>query len=254
MLKLENCCAGYAQDVLHELNLSIRPGEVTTLVGQNGCGKTTLLRVLARGLAPRSGALSVDGQNAAKLSPCEYARAVAYLPQSRPVPQITVSALVSHGRFPYLPFPRKLSAHDREKVDHAIETMHLSHHRERKLSELSGGERQRVYLAMLLAQDSRYFLLDEPTTYLDLRYQFETLALLRSFARDGRGVLLVLHDLSSAMTYSDRIVVMQNGRICADAAPCELLQSPVISEVFGVTVQVLFDSDGSPHYAVSPQA
>ena len=207
---------------------------MVALCGANGSGKTTLLRTLTRSIKPTSGEIRIYDSDIHSLPPHFYARLVSYLPQTRPTPQITVSALVSHGRFPYLEFPRRLNREDRARVNDAIDLLGLSDLRYKLLTELSGGERQRVYLAMQLVQDSHFMLLDEPTAHLDMRHQFETLSLLRSFANNERGILLVLHDLAAAANYADRVIIMHEGRLVLNATPNVLPRSRIVADTLGV--------------------
>lgn len=251
MLMLHDAGSGYEQEILHNVTIELAPGELVSLIGENGCGKTTLLRTLAQLLPLSAGQLEVDGKSAKAFDAKGYARLVSYLPQARPTPQLSVSSLVAHGRFPHLNYPRRLQRCDREKIDFAIETLHLSDYRERNLEELSGGERQRVYLAMMLAQDAKYMLLDEPTTYLDIRHQFEILSYLRRFADEGHGILMTLHDIPSALNHSDRVVVMSGGKIIADDTPERIAGSDILQKVFGVRA-VTIQTEDKPQYIISP--
>ena len=235
MLDLRNLTAGYpGLTVLEGVSLTLRPGRVLALLGPNGCGKSTLLRTVSGLLAPLAGEILLDGRALEDWSPREAARKIAYLPQSRTVPNITARRLVLHGRFPYLSYPRRYGPSDHAAVDRALEAADAGDLADRFLPELSGGQRQKVYLAMALAQETETLLMDEPTTYLDIRHQLETLALTRRLADSGRAVVLALHALCLALTLADAAAGLGEGRLLALGGPEEIYQSGVLERVMGV--------------------
>lgn len=235
MIEFQSVSGGYpGRQVLREVSFSVEPGTLTALIGPNGCGKTTLLRTAARRLPASGGRILLEGRPIGEYGRKEFARTAAFLPQSRSVPGITVRALVSHGRFPYLGFSRRLREADRAAVRRAMEITATEEWAERDLRELSGGERQRVYLAMALAQDTGTILLDEPTAFLDLYRQFELLELLRRLSGEGKAILIVLHDLALALQYSDRLVLIENGRVAAAGLPEQIAAQGELDRVFRV--------------------
>ena len=235
MLELRNASLGYpGRRVLTDVSLALRPGRVLALLGPNGCGKSTLLRTLAGLLPPAGGAVLLDGEPLGNRSPREAARAIAYLPQSRGVPRITARRMVLHGRFPYLSYPRRYRREDYEAVDRALGLADALDLADRPLPELSGGQRQKVYLALALAQETAYLLMDEPTTYLDVRHQLEVLSLARRLADGGRAAALALHDLCLALTAADDVAVPGEGRLLALGSPEEIYRSGVLARVMGV--------------------
>lgn len=237
MFELQEVSVGYnGLPILRHVTFTVQPGQVTALVGTNGCGKTTLLKAIARQLPLLSGQITLQGCPIAAYDRKEFARLAAFMPQVRNIPEITVQGLVSHGRFPYLGLSRQMTGKDREAVQKAMELTGVSCWAGRDLRELSGGERQRVYLAMALAQGGTAILLDEPTTYLDVAAQFELLELLRNLAGQGKTVLLVLHDLAQALQYSDRVAVLSAGRLAAFDTPDNLFRQRVLDQIFGVTL------------------
>ncbi len=249
MMEVRNLTAGYgAGDVLKGVSLSVATGQVTVLVGPNGCGKSTLLRCCARLMTPTSGWVGLDGQDVSGWSNREFAKKVALLPQSRPVPEITVGALVLHGRFPYLGYPRRYSQGDRQAAREAMEQTGVLELAEQSVANLSGGQRQKVYLAMAIAQSTPVLLLDEPTTYLDVNHQLELAHLTRTLARGGREVVMVLHDLNLALGCADAIVVMEDGRIRGTGTPAQVYESGVLEEVFHVKAHPVTLEDGHTHY------
>lgn len=246
MINLESITAGYGGEaVLYQLTLSFEAGGITGILGPNGCGKSTLLKVIAGLLKPQSGQVLLEGMPLSAYPPKELAKRVAVLPQSREVPAIPVEALVAHGRFPYLGFPRKLTPEDQKLVEAAMERAGVLEHREKLLSALSGGERQKVYLAMVLAQDTPIVLMDEPTTYLDINHQFELLRLIRELASSGRTVLVVMHDLAQALEHCDRILLLEKGEAAAYGTAEQVVEA--IDRVFGVVSQRITDGEGRPH-------
>jgi iron complex transport system ATP-binding protein len=242
-------CAGYqGRDVLRDVSLSFTPGQVTALLGPNGCGKSTLLRTIL-GLHPRtSGQILVDGTPLEELSPRQVARRAAYLAQSRSVPNITALRLVLHGRFPYLSYPRHYRKEDLEAARRALCQASAEDLADSFLPELSGGQRQKVYLAMALAQDTESILMDEPTTYLDVAHQLEVMEISRRLAREGRAVVLVLHDLCLALRTADQVVVLAGGRVRRQGSPEELCAAGVLQEVFDVTVGQVETPAGRRYY------
>ena len=237
MFELQHVTVGYGgAPVLQDLSFAVRPGQVTALVGPNGCGKTTLLKAMARQLPLAGGQILLQGRPLAAYGRKELARTVAFMPQTRPVPGITVRALVGHGRFPYLGFSRQMTVADRAAVEQAMQQTDVARWAGRDVRELSGGERQRVYLAMALAQGGAAILLDEPAAYLDVSAQFELLERLRALAAQGHAVVLVLHDLAQALQYSDRVAVLARGGLAAFDAPQALFAAGVLDKVFGVTL------------------
>ena len=249
MMQLKNITAGYGKEpVLRDVSLTLPRGKVTVLVGPNGCGKSTLLRIAARLMEPEEGELRLGGQLAGNLSQKEFARWVALLPQNRAVPEITVGSLVLHGRFPYLGYPRRYSAKDREIAKQAMERIGIGHLENQLVSRLSGGQRQKVYLAMAMAQDTPFLLLDEPTTFLDIGYQLELTQLARELAQQGKGVVMVLHDLNLALTCADQVAVLEHGKLACVGTAEQVATGEVLSQVFQVKPHRVMLEDGQVQY------
>ena len=228
MLKLQHLTAGYGEKtILQDISLDFPPGTVTAILGPNGCGKSTLLKAAA-GLLPLSG-----GEI---LAPEPRVRHIAYLPQSRTVPEMTVRQLVLHGRFPWLGWPRIYRAEDQAAVDDALRRLGIAELANLPLSALSGGTRQKCYLAMALAQGADTLLLDEPTSFLDIGCQLDLMTLCRELAAQGKAVAVVLHDLPLALGHGDRVAVLENGHLLALDAPEEIWSSGILDQTFGVRV------------------
>lgn len=249
MIELQHVSAGYGgKPVLRDISLTVRPGEVLVLAGPNGCGKSTLLRT-ALGLQPSlGGRVLADGQDIAGLTPGQIARKAAFLAQSRNVPDITAGRLVLHGRFPYLGCPRRYRQEDLEAARKALAWAGALELAERPMPELSGGQRQKVYLAMALAQDTETILMDEPTTFLDIRRQLELMSLVRRLAKEGRAVAMVLHDVCLALAWADRIALLYQGGLLDCGSPEEIFQRGRIEEAFGVRLGRIATEDGPQYY------
>ena len=249
MVELQNIMAGYgAAPVLQGISVVFPAGQVSCVIGPNGCGKSTLLQAVTGLCPPQSGQVLVDGIPAGQLTGRQLAQRVAYLPQSRAVPDITAYRMVLHGRFAYLDYPRRYRKEDHAAARAALDWVGCAALADRPLASLSGGQRQQVYIAMALAQGAGSILLDEPTTYLDIRARFGVMALARRLAAGGKAVVLVLHDLDLVLRYADAVLLLQNGRIAAAGSPRELIQSGRLSEVFGVSAHAAATPHGEQYY------
>lgn len=248
MIELQDVSIGYRDHlVLEDVDLSFPKGQVSVLIGPNGSGKSSLLRTIPGLLNPLKGQILVDGQRNLDYPPKELARLVAFLPQSRRTPAITGRRLVRHGRYPWLSFPRRLSEKDHEQVELAMEITESSELADRELPTLSGGQQQKLYLAMALAQGTQAILMDEPTTWLDIRHQLAVLDLARSLAAEGKAVILVSHDLLQALEVADQLILLNNHKVQYAGPPEVLPQTGLIEEHFGVRM-VRVDVGGSCHY------
>ena len=238
MIELINMNAGYdGKVILHDINMRFEPGKVTALIGPNGCGKSTLFKAIVRINPHTSGRILVDGKEITNYSSKELAKKVAYLPQSRKVPDISVLSMVLHGRFAYLSYPRQYRKEDIEIARKALAWVGLSHLEEENVNRLSGGMQQKVYLAMALAQDAETILMDEPTTYLDISHQLRLMELAKKLANEGKAVVMILHDLSQALCTADRVEVLSEGRVMEAGTPENVYESGKLQEVFGVKIQ-----------------
>lgn len=248
MIKADNLIFGYKnKTVIDGVSLSLSGGELCSVIGVNGSGKTTLVRLLDRSLRPSGGSISVDGRDALSYSPKEYARSVSRLPQTRQYPRVTVSDFIASGRYPHLGFSGRLTPGDVSALDRAVELTSTEQLLDRYLNELSGGEAQRVCFAMLLAQDTPYVLLDEPSTFLDAAGSLEITELMLKLRAIGKGVLAVSHDLSSVLKYSDKLLVIDGGRAAFYGSPSDGALLPVIERTFGVKCSVC-EVDGEKEY------
>ncbi len=247
MIELKNLSVGYGDKaVLDNISLSLADGELTVLLGANGCGKSTLIKTVLGLLEPIGGDIFIDGENLKSIAIRDRAKKTAYLSQSRNTPEISAERMVLHGRFPYLDYPRKYSKKDKEIADEAMRAAGAYELKGRSVSSLSGGERQRVYLAMALAQTTGNLLMDEPLTYLDVKYQLEMIKLSKRLAREGKCVLTVLHDISLALRFSDRVIVLSNGNVVFDGKPDDVSEE-LIKSVFGVKL-IKTKANGETYY------
>jgi len=229
--------------VVHDLSMAIPPGRVSVVVGPNACGKSTLLRALARLLKPKAGAVYLDGHAIAKLPTREVATRLGILPQSPIAPEgLTVADLVARGRNPHQRWFQQWSAEDEAAVAAALDATDTAQLATRPVDELSGGQRQRAWIAMALAQGTPIMLLDEPTTFLDLAHQVEVLDLLARLNRDeGRTIVLVLHDLNQACRYAHHLVAMVEGAIATEGRPTDVVTEELVERVFGLAVRIVPD-------------
>ena len=248
MLEIRNLSAGYpGNPVLKDISLSMAAGSVTVIAGPNGCGKSTLLKALT-GILPADGSAVLDGLELLTLSSRELAKKVAFLPQNRPVPEITAKNLVLHGRFPYLSYPRRYRQEDIAIARAAMEKMEVAGLADRNLSTLSGGQRQKVYIAMALAQDTPVVLLDEPNTFLDIAHQLQLMQQAKTLAEQGKIVVLVLHDLSLALEHADFLAILWEGTCLIQGDPEEVFLSGQLERAFGVRVARIHTPDGWKYY------
>jgi iron complex transport system ATP-binding protein len=243
-LTAENISLAYDQRVIVDgLSLTIPAGAVTVIVGANACGKSTLLRGLARLLKPRRGTVLLDGVDIHHLPTRAVATRLGILPQQPIAPEgITVADLVGRGRHPHQRWFRQWSTNDDRVVTAALAATEITDLADRPVDELSGGQRQRVWIALALAQGTDLMLLDEPTTFLDLAHQIEVLDLLAGLnQREGRTIVLVLHDLNLACRYAHHLVAMKDGAIVTEGAPADVITPDTVGDVFGLACQVIAD-------------
>lgn len=238
---LDGLSAGYhKQLIIDEISLTIPTGKMSVLVGANGSGKSTLLSTIARMLKPLGGSVLLDGKAIHQQPTKTVSRQLGILPQSPVVPEgLTVFELVARGRFPWQSFMRQWSQEDENAVQQALEMTGTAGFAHQPVDSLSGGQRQRCWIAMALAQQTPVILLDEPTTFLDLRYQVEILELLHTLTRDhGRTVIVVLHDLNFAVNYADTLIFLKQGRLQGVINEGEACTPELIKRVFDVEVQM----------------
>ncbi|MDP4501766.1 ABC transporter ATP-binding protein [Nonomuraea turcica] len=243
-LRAEGLTLGYDdQAIVTNLDVQIPDGRITAIVGANACGKSTLLRGLARLLKPRHGAVYLDGKALTEMSTHDVAKTLGLLPQTPLAPEgITVADLVARGRYPHQGWFRRWSDEDDDAVSRALEATGTADLVNRPLRQLSGGQRQRVWVAMALAQDTDLLLLDEPTTYLDINHQVELLRLLRTLnAESGKTIVVVLHDLNLACRFCDHVIAMAEGAIVAEGAPTAVITAELVEKVFGLNCVVVPD-------------
>ena len=241
-ISVRNMAAGYGGvPVFQNIDLEIPTGKITTLIGANGSGKSTILKTISRLITPTEGGAYLEGSSIHSMPTKLVAQKLALLPQGAQTPSgITVADLVEYGRFPYRNKLSGLSANDREIIRWALASTNMTALADREMDQLSGGQRQRGWIAMALAQKTGILFLDEPTTYLDISHQLEILQLLRKLNREqGVTIVMVLHDLNHAIMFSDYLVAIKAGRIHCSGSPAEVITPRTLREVFDVEAAVI---------------
>ncbi len=244
-LQAKTLCAGYDNaPVLDGIDLTIPDGCITALVGPNGCGKSTLLKTLARILKPSGGTALLDGKDVFSSNTREVAAKLGLLPQGPVTPEgLTVRELVAQGRFPHQSLIRQWTRADEDAVNRAMQTADITDFADRPVDSLSGGQRQRCWIAMVLAQETDLILLDEPTTFLDLKVQVDLMNLLTQLAHaERRTLVIVLHELNLAAAYADYLVMMKNGKIVSRGAVADIFNAETLKTVFDLDATVIVDN------------
>ncbi|MDD4780663.1 MAG: ABC transporter ATP-binding protein [Tissierellia bacterium] len=252
-LKVEGLNVFYGdKKILNDISFNIKSGEITTIIGPNGSGKSTLIKTISRYLKPKGGSIYLDKVNINQINTKEIARNLAVLPQVKDVSSdISVEELVSYGRYPHLKFGKRLSKEDKEIIEWALEKTGLLEMKDRCVVTLSGGERQRAWIAMSLAQKPKILLLDEPTTFLDICYQFEVLELVKELNKTlGITVVMVLHDLNQAARYSDKMLVINNGDLWEYGEPCEIVSENLLKNIFKIDADIYEDKVNNCPYFI----
>jgi iron complex transport system ATP-binding protein len=243
-LSTEKLNIGYGEKtIVEDLDLHIEEGKITTIIGANGCGKSTTLKALARIHAAKSGNIYLDGKLIHKIPTKEIAKKMAILPQGPEAPNgLTVFELISYGRSPHQKGFGRLSDKDRKVIHWSLEVTGLASLAQKSVDALSGGQRQRAWIAMAIAQQTDLLLLDEPTTYLDMAHQLEVLQLLEKLNKEEkRTIVMVIHDLNHAARFSHQMVALQEGKIVKEGTPFEVMTHDVLREVFQIDAEVVQD-------------
>ena len=230
-------------DIVKDLNLDIPKGKITTIIGSNGCGKSTILKTIARIIQPKSGDIFVNNINIKDQSPKELAKAVAVLPQSPQAPSgLTVEELIAYGRFPHQKGFGKMRKEDNDIVTWALQSTGIEEFRDRPIEALSGGQRQRAWIAMALAQQTDILILDEPTTYLDLAHQLEILKLLEELNRkQGTTIVMVIHELNNAARFADHMIGVKKGKVICQGSAEEVMTKENLKELFNIDAEIVQD-------------
>ena len=242
IFEIKNLSFSYSnKDIFNNLNINIEDGKITTLLGQNGCGKSTLLKILAKNITYSKGNIIFDNKELNSYSAKELAKKLSMVYQKNTIPEeITVYNMVSFARLPYQNILfYKNSEDDRKKVEFALEQTDLLDLKETLVSELSGGQLQRVYIAMCLAQDTKTLILDEPTTFLDIKYQKSILELIKKLNKDfNLTIIMVLHDINQSLNYSDNIIALKNGEVIAKGQNSQFYNEQLLSNIYDTTIKI----------------
>lgn len=228
-------------EVLKGLSFNLHEGKITTLIGANGCGKSTLFNLMTKNLKPDSGDITLNGKNIEDIRLKDFAKQAAIVHQYNTAPaDLTVEKLISYGRTPYQKLGMSQNAEeDEKKIQWAMEITNTLKLKDKPVAKLSGGQKQRVWIAMALAQDTKILFLDEPTTYLDIRYQLQILKLIKQLNREfGMTIVMVLHDINQSLYYSDEIVAMKDGKIIAQGLPEEIITTELVQSVYDVDLHI----------------
>lgn len=227
-------------DIVSGLNIEILEGKITAIIGPNGCGKSTILKTLARILSQSSGSIYLNGKDIHAKTSIEIAKEMAILPQMPKSPKgLAVEELVEYGRYPHQSLFGKLNKDDKEKVQWALNVTGVNKFREKIIDELSGGQRQKVWIAMALAQDTPIILLDEPTTYLDLAHQLEVLKLLEKLNKEQkRSIVIVIHEINMASRFANYIIAIKDGTIIKEGTPEVVITKEVLKQVFSIDAHI----------------
>lgn len=241
MISLKGVSAGYNNvEIIKDINIDFKKNTITSIIGKNGCGKTTLLKTCSDLVKPYSGKILLNNEVISDMTRNSIAKKMCFLPQVRPIPNITAYNLVMHGRFPYLGFSRIPKKEDISIVDNAIDVLGISGLKDKNLYELSGGERQKVYIAMALAQDTDIYFLDEPITYLDINHQLEILEIIKGLKELGKTIVMVLHDINYSLIFSDMVCLMDKGKVAIYDKPETVVYSGKIDSIFNVSCQEVY--------------
>ena len=242
LMEVKHVSFSYGKNtILSDLSFAVKEGNITTVMGANGCGKSTLFSLMTKNQTPGKGKILLEGNNIANLRFIDFAKRVSIVHQyNSAADDITVERLVSYGRTPYQKMLGTRTKEDEELVERAMEVTGILPYRDREIAALSGGQRQRVWIAMALAQNTKILFLDEPTTYLDIRYQLEILELVKKLNREyGITILMVLHEINQAITYSDEVIGLKDGSIVMQGKPQEVITAESMKELYGVSLKVV---------------
>ncbi|WP_100011165.1 ABC transporter ATP-binding protein [Lentibacillus sediminis] len=239
MIKIKELTKQFGKkNVVDNVSINIKPGTITSFIGPNGAGKSTLLSMVSRLLDSDTGEVLLDQNNVKKWKSNEFAKRVSILKQSNFLNvRLTVRELISFGRYPYS--KGRLTAEDEKFIDQAIDYMNLHDMEDQLIDELSGGQKQRAFIAMVIAQDTEYILLDEPLNNLDMKHSVQIMKTLRKLVNElGKTVVIVLHDINFASVYSDRIVALKDGKLVKNGPTNEIINSQTLREIYGMDIPI----------------
>lgn len=243
MISTKGLALGYAQKrIIHPLDIGIEAGKVTSIIGPNGCGKSTFLKGISRIIGHQEGHVYLNSKDIHTIGTKDLAKQMAVLPQTPQAPEgLKVKELVAYGRFPHSKRIGRMRVEDDEKIAWALEVTNLTMYSQHEVDALSGGQRQRVWIAMALAQETELILLDEPTTYLDMAYQLEVLELLQLLNQEhGTTIVMVLHDINQAARFSDHLIAFKDGHIVASGNRFDIMNEQVLKETFGIEADIVY--------------
>ena len=245
-MRIDNLSFSYGnQEILKSVTAQIKIGKITTILGPNGCGKSTLFSLMTKNLHPDKGSIFLGNKNIEDIKLKDFAKKVAIVHQYNSSPDdIAIKNLVSYGRTPYLQFYKSRTDEDDEIIQWAMETTNVLKFKDKTISSISGGERQRVWLAMALAQKTDILFLDEPTTYLDVRYQIEILDLIKELNRKlGITIVMILHDINQAVCYSDEVIGLKDGKVYIKGRTNDVINSENLYQIFNIKLKVIDEED-----------